>query len=116
MSHRTWHMAPFCRPVVLLHILREPELGEELQAIYRSGNGFEVCRLQGLIGVQLWDQMIKPRCRHLMCFDFRVMIFVFELVKKSKDSRFCNDHEVELNLIKVRSPKNVPISHAQVRQ
>lgn len=51
MSHRTWHMAPFCRPVVLLHILREPELGEELQAIYRSGNGFEVCRVQGLIGV-----------------------------------------------------------------
>ena len=109
-------MAPFCRPVVLLHILREPELGEELQAIYRSGNGFEVCRVQGLIGVQSSDQMIKPRCRHLMRLDLRVMIFVFELVKKSKDSRFCNDHEVELNLIKIRSPKNVPISHAQVRQ
>lgn len=87
MSYRTLHMAPFCRPVVLLHILREPELGEELQAIC-SGNGFEVCRVQGLIVVQSWDQMIKPRCRHLMRLDFRVMIFVFELVKKSKDSSF----------------------------
>ncbi len=41
--------------------------------------------------MESWAQMIKPRCRprrHLICLDFRVMIFVFQLVKKSKDSSF----------------------------